>query len=119
MPQDLLPILAKDKLKQDEILKKQQSEQKKKESKSFKLNPKAAAFTPSAKHATITSPPNFHKSPINPSPKVSHPRPYSSNGSVSSQGSAKKHHHVSAVDFFGGNDKVPTKESQKQKDYFV
>lgn len=115
MPQDLLPILAKDKLKQDEILKKQQSEQKKKESKSFKLNPKAAAFTPSAKHATITSPPNFHKSPINPSPKVSHPRPYSSNGSVSSQGSAKKHHHVSAVDFFGGNDKVPTKESQKQK----
>ncbi|RCK55188.1 PAB1-binding protein 1 [Candida viswanathii] len=118
MPQDLLPILAKDKLKQDEILKKQQTgqgEPKKKESKTFKLNPKAAAFTPSSKHATITSPPNFHKSPINPSPKVSHTRPYSSNGSVSSQGSAKKHHHISAADFFGGSDKVPTKETQQKK----
>ena len=93
MPQDLLPILAKDKMKQDEILKKQQDHTKK-EPKTYKLNPKAAVFTPSSKHATISS------------PKKS-PRPYS-NGNV------KKHYQISAADFFGVN-KVPTKDGQTTK----
>ncbi|EGW31189.1 uncharacterized protein SPAPADRAFT_51223 [Spathaspora passalidarum NRRL Y-27907] len=149
MPQDLLPILSKDKLKQDEILKKQQQvaaaaavaaatatttssiaatpsasqesvsppEKKKETSKTFKLNPKAAAFTPSTKHAQLTSPPktNF-RSPINdPSPRASQSRPYSSNGSISSQGTSKRHHQISPAEFFGGNDKIPTRESQEKK----
>ncbi|KAG7661569.1 PBP1 [[Candida] subhashii] len=175
MPQDLLPILAKDKLKQDEILKKQREQQqqkakkeaeiaaaaaqKKKDStasvaasastttvaaappsipatpvvagtsaaatpttgtsKTFKLNPKAAVFTPSTKHAQLTSPKqpkvNYHRSPSNVSPRMAHSRPYSSNGSISSQGSTKRHHQISAADFFGGVDKIPSKESQEKK----
>ncbi|CCG23593.1 mRNA polyadenylation regulating protein [Candida orthopsilosis Co 90-125] len=180
MPQDLLPILAKDKLKQDEILKKQQQEQEekkqeerqkqeaeeekqkalqvssekptpsvvgpgavpspapvasphapsdssvpqstpsrpqveKKMSKTFKLNPNAASFTPSLPHNTLTSPPKAvfnNQVPVHSPHSVSN-RTYSSNSS--SQGSTKRHYQISAQDFFGGANKVPTQEKQAQK----
>lgn len=182
MPQDLLPILAKDKLKQDEILKKQQQEQEEKKKqeekrkqeekqkqdekqstlhgfdasahsaetkatpsptpqsvpqapttsseaqqsparphtekktlKVFKLNPNAASFTPSLPHNTLTSPPKAvfnNQGPVH-SPHTINNRPYSSNSS--SQGSIKKHYHISAQDFFGGANNVPTREKQAQK----
>ncbi|ABN64842.2 poly(A)-binding protein binding protein, partial [Scheffersomyces stipitis CBS 6054] len=147
MPSDLLPILTKDKLKQDEILKKQ--EQKKLQNEieatsasqsqsnseaqsqsqspskakidvakpTFKLNPKAAAFTPASKHTQISPTPpkaSYHRSPNNPSPRMNHQRPFS-NGSVSSGSSVKRHHQISPADFFGGADRIPTKESQIKK----
>lgn len=150
MPSDLLPILAKDKLKQDEILKKQEQQKKKdekaqksgvespsssqlntpqlKEKKldptkpAFKLNPKAAAFTPSQKHNQIShNPPkaNYHRSPNNPSPRINNQRPYGSvSGSGNSSGSSntnKRHYQISPADFFGGQDKIPTKEGQDEK----
>lgn len=60
MPQDLLPILAKDKLKQDEILKKQQQEQEEKKEKVEKETrqapqEKAPAVVPSAQPATAAA----------------------------------------------------------------
>jgi len=136
IPTDLLPILSKDKLKQDEILKKlsevqttQQTktsspgQQKKKMDPSkpaFKLNPKAAAFTPSGKLQNSPQPPkvNFHRSPNNPSPKMLNPRPYSSgisNGSSGSGSSSKRHHQISPADFFGGANRIPTKAGQEKK----
>lgn len=187
MPTDLLPILAKDKLKQDEILKKQQETQRRKEllaqekqkqeeakdlkqksqssipsippnqpqsqksqhtspspkqhssqpatqqptpqaqkkkmdptKPAFKLNPKAAVFTPSQKHNQLSpNPPKaqYQRSPINPSPRMNNQRPYSS-GSVSNSstsGSSKRHYQINPVDFFGGADKIPTKEGQEEK----
>ncbi|ODV78361.1 uncharacterized protein CANTADRAFT_6753 [Suhomyces tanzawaensis NRRL Y-17324] len=147
MPQDLLPILSKDKLKQDEILKKQQETQRQKLAKeqaalqppvqansqqtpaqkkkadtakaAFKLNPKAVAFTPSNKHVPLSpNPPkaNFHRSPNNPSPRISNSRPYSGSGSsAGSNSSSRRHHQISPAEFFGGADRIPTKESQEKK----
>jgi len=143
MPTDLLPILAKDKLKQDQILKKQTDVQKKKEQANsansanpattatatkkkmdptkpaFKLNPKAAVFTPSSKQTQLSpNPPkaNFQRSPNNPSPRMTHSRPFTSgSGGNPSGGSAKRHHQISPADFFGGSDRIPTKESQEKK----
>lgn len=123
MPNDLLPILAKDKVKQDEILRKLDPPKKaasppesKKDLKLFKLNPKAAVFTPSSKPGQQSSPvppkASFSKSPNNPSPRMHNQRPYSSN---SSSGQVKRHHQITAADFFGGQDKVPTAASQKEK----
>lgn len=146
MPTDLLPILSKDKIKQDEIVLKQKEqeilkakreERDQSESKSatpqlqmpqkkkmdptkpaFKLNPKAAAFTPSSKHTQLSPiPPKAnHRSPINPSPRMNNQRPFTS-GSGSSIGSniSKRHHQISPADFFGGIDRIPTKEGQVQK----
>ncbi|CAK7902551.1 PAB1-binding protein 1 [[Candida] anglica] len=150
LPQDLLPILSKDKLKQDEIVKKQVEEQAKKDEllkkeqqnsgkssasvtpvpsstpaprkkmdptkPAFKLNPNAASFTPS-KTQLAPAPPssNYNKSPNNPSPRINHQRPYSGNTSSGSLMSTKRHHHISASDFFGGADKVPTKKGQEKK----
>ncbi|KAK6458663.1 uncharacterized protein RJT20DRAFT_131825 [Scheffersomyces xylosifermentans] len=159
MPSDLLPILSKDKLKQDEIVKKQQQTNAAKSAQShasvsatsqspvssdasvaatssasvtpsqstqsaaavkkpaFKLNPKAAAFTPSVKHNQISPTPpkaSFLRSPNNPSPRMNHQRPFT-NGSVSSGSSSKRHHQISPADFFGGADRIPTKESQEKK----
>ncbi|KAI5953108.1 PBP1 [Candida jiufengensis] len=125
MPKDLLPILSKDKLKQDEILKKQQPPPPKEEQpqqppkpekkvSKFKLNPNAAAFTPSIKPANLASPPRVNAQVPYQSPRPGNSRPYS-NGSISSQGSTKRHHHVSPQDFFGGIQNVPTKEKQDEK----
>lgn len=157
MPTDLLPILAKDKIKQDEIVKRQgehpSKDQKGEESKSlyetretrttqspkttqnqtsphhvhqqkktegnkpaFKLNPKAAAFTPSGKHNQIS--PNVPKTSYsrvsnNPSPRFSNQRPFT-NGS-GSRTNSKYYHQISPAEFFGGPHRVPTKESQKKK----
>lgn len=109
MPNDLLPILAKDKGKQDEILRKQEerSPDPKKDLKPFKLNPKAAAFTPSK---SLMSPPSYNKTSTNPSPRMHNLRPYSN----SSTGSVRKFHQITAADFFGGADKVPTAARQKE-----
>lgn len=140
IPNDLLPILTKDKLKQDEIMKKQQAVKNAApvlsassslssiatssvtqkavgtEKKTFKLNPKAAAFTPS-KQTQLSSPtvPKavFGKGSNNPSPRMMNQRPYSNSSSGS--GSARRHYQVTAAEFFGGADKVPTPESQKEK----
>lgn len=125
MPNDLLPILAKDKLKQDEILKKLDPAKKlaspgtsgdgKKEGgkPSFKLNPKAAVFTPSQKLSENSPIPSkaYFASSGNPSPRVRHQRPHFSDR----PSSGKRHHKVSAADFFGGSDKVPTAPGQKEK----
>ncbi|KAI5959090.1 PBP1 [Candida pseudojiufengensis] len=123
MPKDLLPILSKDKLKQDEILMKQETkkeEEKKstpasptKKPSKFKLNPNAAAFTPSIKPANLTSPPR-NNIPFQ-SPRPGNSRPYSSNGSISSQNSNKRHHQITPQMFFGGLQNVPTKEKQDEK----
>lgn len=157
MPTDLLPILSKDKLKQDEILNKQKEQQllkaQRKEQKqaelakltnsltdvsaqeqsqpqqrkkmdptrpAFKLNPKAAAFTPSSKHTQLSpNPPkaSFHKAPNNPSPRMGNQRPFTSGSgsSVGSNANAKRHYQISPADFFGGVNRIPTKEGQEQK----
>lgn len=155
IPTDLLPILTKDKIKQDEILKKQQEQKQRKKDNaaakngqsasisnnsssesihhqnqtqkrrtdskpSFKLNPKAAAFTPSHKNSQISSgiaKNNFSKSPNTSSPRVhNNQRPYTSgSGSTLSSGTSKRHHQISAVDFFGGPEKVPTRENKEKK----
>lgn len=136
MPQDLLPILAKDKLKQSEILKKQDkpketegtTKQQSPQSSlllkrpvdaskpAFKLNPKAAAFTPAKSSQVLlpNAPKSAFRSPVNPSPRLSSLRTYSS---VPNSGSShsKRHYQISPADFFGGADKVPTKETQKKK----
>ncbi|KAM9911325.1 hypothetical protein OXX59_005703 [Metschnikowia pulcherrima] len=148
IPTDLLPILAKDKLKQDEILRKQEKDKVETKSKPehvpatpktpstsnspalhkpkpnvsgvpesknrFKLNPKAAAFTPSRPPQKSPVPPkaNFVRASNNSSPRHQHQRPYSSSSSGSN---GKKNHQISAADFFGGPSKVPTPQSQKEK----
>ncbi|WEJ95466.1 poly(A)-binding protein binding protein [Yamadazyma tenuis] len=151
LPNDLLPILAKDKIKQDEILKKSSTPtstsasstspppvatgttsvvQKKKmdpTKPAFKLNPKAAAFTPSSPRGQGSPKPqapklpyvnngnhssgNNSRSPTNPSPRMNNQRPYS----AGSGGMSKRHYQISPADFFGGFDRVPTKESQIEK----
>lgn len=124
MPNDLLPILAKDKIKQDEILRKLDSTKKsvspqhegKKDLKSFKLNPKAAAFTPSSKPGQQSPVPpkaSFSRSPNNPSPRMHNQRPYSTGSS--SSGNVKRHYQITPAEFFGGADKVPTAANQKEK----
>lgn len=182
LPQDLLPILSKDKIKQDEILKKQKELLQKKEQErklreeenadgtslassasattggktvtpasstpaststptesltgtrkikmdptkpAFKLNPNAASFTPSTKSAQLTPTPptpNFNKSTTNNhSPRANQQRPYSNSnmnnnsGPQSSGSSNNKRHQVTAADFFGGSDKIPTKAGQEKK----
>lgn len=138
IPTDLLPILSRDKMKQEEILKKQGDEVPAKPKKkfdaskpAFKLNPKAAAFTPGQ---FVPKPPSFsqppyqaspspkanYRSPINPSPQMMNSRPYSSMSNSSSGGAVGgnvpiKRHQISASDFFGGANKVPTKEGQIEK----
>lgn len=112
----------------------------------FKLNPKAASFTPSAK-PPVASPKtqpklsapnsastngsgnsgtsgghnyghnhnfNHNRSPNNPSPRMNTQRPYSNNSSNSSN-PMKRHYQISPTDFFGGSNKIPTKESQVEK----
>lgn len=108
----------------------------------FKLNPKAAAFTPSKPATTQVSPKtqpklsannnsnnnshghhghNSHshsfshnRSPNNPSPRMNNnQRPYSSTSSSSNN--MKRHYQISPADFFGGSEKIPTKESQVEK----
>lgn len=151
IPNDLLPILAKDKLKQDEILRKQEKSKTsdkpdpasapapptasssttavkpaatlatlaapgaKKEGSKFKLNPKAAAFTPSKPlhMSPVPSKAHFSKSSNNSSPRLHHQRPYSN--SSSSGSGTRRHYQISAADFFGGADKVPTVKSQREK----
>lgn len=125
MPNDLLPILAKDKIKQDEILRKLDPVKKptlplnenKKDVKLFKLNPKAAAFTPSGilsgQQSPIPPKASFSRSPNNPSPRLHNQRPYSAGSSGTS--TVKRHHQISAPDFFGGPDKVPTAAGQVEK----
>lgn len=123
MPNDLLPILAKDKTKQNEILKKQETknspEQKKDPKASFKLNPKAAVFTPLQKLAQMVSPTppkaTFSKALNNASPRMHNQRPFSGTSSAGSVSSVKRHHQISPNDFFGGGDRVPTRDSQKAK----
>lgn len=143
IPTDLLPILAKDKMKQDEILKKQteqppfstsqqqphqsqqqtpsQDQPKKKFDASkpaFKLNPKAAAFTPGKLKSPQPPKANYHRSPNNPSPSMLNSRPYSSgisNGGSSAGSTPKRHHQISPADFFGGANRIPTKASQEEK----
>lgn len=110
MPNDLLPILAKDKIKQDEILKKLQPKKKMDPSKpAFKLNPKAASFTPSK--LSPTPPPNYRAGTANGLPRVPNSRAYASSNGLSTL--FKKHHQILASEFFGG--KIPTAESQKDK----
>ncbi|CAN3358570.1 hypothetical protein DICA1_E07052 [Diutina catenulata] len=165
MPNDLLPILSKDKTKQDEILKKQdkkpagaksaspaasKSPKKKMDPTKPAFNPKAAAFTPSAfagapkaappysgpayypppppgaagSSGSPTPPKNFrqhsqghsqggqgHNPSSGPSPRMS--RPYASHG-ANGQG-PKRHHQISAAEFFGHASRVPTKASQQHK----
>lgn len=120
MPNDLLPILAKDKEKQDEILKKQQEKKASqavaegKPDSKFKLNPKAASFTPSSKQVSPVPPKaNFGKPASNASPRINSLRAYGSASSGS--GISKRHHQISAAEFFGGVDKVPTANGQKAK----
>ncbi|CUM63642.1 uncharacterized protein PRCAT00001224001 [Priceomyces carsonii] len=134
MPTDLLPILTKDKIKQDEILKKQEIEKALKQQENqksqaarkkldpskpaFKLNPKAAAFTPSSKQTQILpNPPKYIRSPNNQASRLNNLRPYSSGFSIGNNtgGNSKRHHQISASEFFGGTDKVPTEEGQKEK----
>lgn len=176
MPNDLLPILAKDHKKQEEIIKKQhdvsQPQPLTKDAKSSKdtkpiadaatspsssvattassstststtphltrkklettksaFNPKAASFTPgsftssgASKHpllSPIAQKSSYHRgSNTNPSPRVNHQRPYSSQGGPGTAGSgssSKRLHHVSAAEFFGSPSKVPTKEGQEEK----
>lgn len=122
MPQDLLPILSKDKVKQDEILKKQEPKAASPPKKmdptkpAFKPNPKAAVFTPSQKHSPVVppQPPKapFQRLPSTKSPRMNSQRPYSS-GSLSS--GSKRHYQISPADFFGGADRVPTKHGQEEK----
>lgn len=123
MPNDLLPILAKDKIKQDEIMRKLDPVKKpalpaetKKELKTFKLNPRAAAFTPSGLVSGLQSPippkANYARSPNNPSPRMHYQRPYSSSSSGSG---GLKRPQISASDFFGGADKIPSAAKQKEK----
>lgn len=145
LPNDLIPILAKDKSKQDEILKKQESsksievssiekDQKNgihvkeqtgesgdvkqptakatltsgtREGNRFKLNPKAAAFTPSRP---------MQVSPLLANnPAVSSPQVLSHNLGNSNPGREKRFHTLSALEIFGTKDKIPTPESQKIK----
>lgn len=141
MPNDLLPILSKDKSKQDEIIKRQVEMRQSSTSGSnsasnsntgtpqvpkkkmdptkpaFKLNPKAAAFTPSAKPNQLspsTTKPAYSKSPNNPSPRMnSNQRPYSNSSNTTSN--SKRHYQISPADFFGGTNKIPTKEAQVEK----
>lgn len=156
MPNDLLPILAKDKLKQDEILKRADPSKKaaaaaaaasasgatpgdgvgvsaasssgtttsspnvapdaKKDSSksSFKLNPKAAVFTPSQKLTDVSpnAPKAYFASPNNPSPRIRNQRPHNFSDRSNT---GKRHHKVSAAEFFGSSDKIPTAEGQKEK----
>lgn len=137
MPTDLLPILAKDKSKQSEILRKQDSVSSpvsgtpkvaspagtkvstaptpKKENR-FKLNPNAASFTPSAKFPPQISPnpprAQFHRMGNSASPRMGNQRPYA-NQQYGTPG--KRHHQATAAEFFGGANKVPTAASQKVK----
>lgn len=111
LPNDLLPILAKDKEKQEEILKQQKAKEKK-DLKPFKLNPKAASFTPNKATSPVPPKASF-KSPGTASPRMNTLRPYGPGSSGSA--TTKRHHQISAADFFGGADKVPTAEGQKEK----
>lgn len=151
LPSDLLPILAKDKIKQDEILRKkekpenssrnfdkndssrqgspapqakitndlQKSPQRKKMDPSrpaFKLNPKAAAFTPSIKpqQSPSIAKASFQQSVS--SPRIGSQRTHTSGSGSSASGAAsKRHHQVSPAEFFGGADRVPTRETQEKK----
>lgn len=175
MPNDLLPILAKDKVKQDEILKKLEAPKEtvkdepkeprqamKEEAKDvkesndtkdskdikdskdtkdtteskesakqplstllsrklststvdgardgskFKLNPKAAAFTPS--RGIQASPQLSNKSVVS-SPRMPTPKMPGAIPNVRE----KKPHVMTALEFFKSQDKVPTVESQKEK----
>lgn len=139
IPNDLLPILAKDKSKQDEILKKSETKSltssnnsrnnsnsnllnnntKKKmdpTKPAFKLNPKAAAFVPGINKPAPKYNQHHHysRSPNNSSPRMNNQRPYSL-VSASSISSAKRHYQISPSDFFGGANKIPTKELQLKK----
>lgn len=136
MPTDLLPILAKDKSKQSEILKKQDKPKEVKDTSrlqspqptlllkrpmdptkpAFKLNPKAAAFTPSkTSQMLLPIPPKAgFRSPVNPSPRLNTQRTYTNASSMGS-GHSKRHYQISPAEFFGGSDKVPTKETQQKK----
>lgn len=122
MPNDLLPILAKDKEKQNEILKKlaekkaSRAAAEAKQDSKFKLNPNAASFTPSSKTAQASPVPpkaNFSKPTSNASPRMNSLRAYGT--ATSGSGISKRHHQMSAAEFFGGVDKVPTAEGQKDK----
>lgn len=145
LPNDLIPILAKDKSKQDEIMKKQdlvlalaanpekgkepkglgtESREKitdsrklststvgtvdsGKEVKLFKLNPKAAAFTPSR--------------PVQASPLLSNkttvtsPRMQTTKLPGSYNTRDRKHHALSAAEIFGSAENIPTAEGKKKK----
>ena len=126
MPNDLLPILAKDKLKQEEIMKKQKDSPKK-TSKAF--NPKAAAFTPLfvPKLANLPgAPPALAPAPLKQYHRPQQMQPQQRNQQrqynqgqhhglhPNGQGS-KRHHQILAAEFFGDALRVPTKQSQQRK----
>lgn len=125
MPNDLLPILAKDKLKQEEIMKKQKDSPKK-TSKAF--NPKAAAFTPLfvPKLANLPGAPpapapaplkQFHRLQQIPQQR-NQLRQYNQgqhHGLHPNGQGPKRHHQILAAEFFGDALRVPTKQSQQRK----
>ncbi|OBA19763.1 hypothetical protein METBIDRAFT_32837, partial [Metschnikowia bicuspidata var. bicuspidata NRRL YB-4993] len=80
----------------------------------FKLNPRAAAFTPSRPPQMTPVPPKASPNKSdNSSPRTHGQRPYSNSSSSGSTG--RRHYQVSPADFFGGVDKIPTAQSQKEK----
>ncbi|RKP32722.1 hypothetical protein METBISCDRAFT_20992 [Metschnikowia bicuspidata] len=132
MPNDLLPILARDKSKQEEILKKQKSskaastskEEPKdaasyrklststveggKEVSKFKLNPKAAAFTPSRSFQAL--PLLAHKQSVS---SVSSPR--AKNFKELNHTREKRNHVLTPLEIFKKQKYIPTAESKKKK----
>lgn len=104
MPHDLLPILGKEK----PVL----APAEKKEKERFKLNPKAAAFTPARPLLVLPNPP---RAPYKLPNAFKLPSTHLPRAQQKAYSGAKRHFQVSAQDFFGGADKVPTKESQRAK----
>lgn len=139
IPNDLLPILSKDKSKQDEILKrtevKKEEGKKKMDPKKPAFNPNAVSFNPNVNSFTPSAPPsgNSYNKNYTKSKSFSQPgqnqhhsnqnqnqnhRDYKNNSPRLSQSrpySNKRHYQVSPQDFFGGSSKIPTKESQIEK----
>lgn len=124
MPNDLLPILSKDKIKQEEILKKQKESPKKGKA---AFNPNAAAFTPlfvpvkntglqlSPAQQTATPQKLFNRLAAAQPPATRQQRLYQGHQHTNGLG-AKRHHQISTAEFFGDALRVPTKESQQQKE---
>lgn len=132
MPSDLLPILSKDKSKQDAIAHKTIAEKPPKKKMdptrpAFRPNPNAASFTPLAKMAparqTMSSDahPAYHRGNQN----LGSHRPYpgsgqgtaglSNTGNGSSSSKRLHLHNITPADFFGSASRVPTAAGQRHK----